>query len=77
MVSVSLRERLCSWLPAAAAAEVRDVLEKPGQVVVFTESAAWAARLKVAFVDVPAALLGDGDSRKIIVRVMPAGGFRR
>jgi hypothetical protein len=76
-VSASLRDRLCAWLPPAAAGEVREVLEKPGQVVVFTESAAWAARLKVALSELPPQVLGLDVLPKIVVRVMPTGRFRR
>jgi hypothetical protein len=75
---VALRERFAAQLPEPLRAQVVNVILKPGELVVFTESAAWAARLKLAVAEVPPALQPELQATdRITVRVMPTGRFRR
>jgi hypothetical protein len=67
------RERLRNLLPELLALHLLEVRERPGEMVLFTDSAVWAGRLKLAVAALPAPA---GDPR-IMVRVMPRGGFRR
>jgi hypothetical protein len=75
---VSWEDRLQQALPEELRPHLIRVLEKPGELVVFTESAVWAGRLKLALADWQA---GAGatvvSALKFTLRVMPAGGFRK
>lgn len=60
------------------AAHVTQALERNGDLTVFTESSAWAGRLKLALAerrDVLAPRLAE--DAKITVRVVPGGRYRR
>jgi hypothetical protein len=60
-------------LPPEVANRVSAASLKDGQLVVFTESAAWAARLRYALSEHEAALLATHkEVREIVVRVSPA-----
>jgi hypothetical protein len=72
-VSVSLIEGLRAQLPEELRPHLLQVLEKPGELVLFTDSAVWAGRLKLAVV----ALAGLAAGRRQVVRVMPREGYRR
>jgi len=68
----SMLERLRSTLPAGLQPHLMEVLEKPGELVLFTDSAAWATRIRLA--------VGESSEwanvPRITVRLMPRGGFR-
>jgi hypothetical protein len=65
-------------LPAEVANRVSGATLKGGQLVVFTESAAWAARLRYALAEHGLALLeAHKEVREVIVRVSPAMRGRR
>lgn len=75
-------ERTAAWvrelLPAPLAAHVAQALERDGGLVVFTESGAWAARLKLALAELEEPLsrrLAPG--ARVQVRVIPGGLYRR
>ena len=59
-------------LPAELHDHLTTVLEKPGELVLFTDSAAWAARLRHSVGEMPELLAG----RQLTVRVAPAGATR-
>jgi len=65
-------------LPAELAGHVTQALERGGDLTVFTESAAWAGRLKLALAERREALAPrlplEG---RITVRVVPGGRYRR
>jgi hypothetical protein len=71
--SVSLIERLRMQLPDGLGLHLIEVLEKPGELVLFTDSAVWAGRLKLAAPDLEEIAAG----RRQVVRVMPRDGYRR
>ncbi len=71
--SVSLIERLRAQLPEEQRPHLIEVLEKPGELVLFSGSAVWAGRLKLAATE----LAGLAAGRKQVVRVMPREGYRR
>ncbi|MEP7312107.1 MAG: hypothetical protein ABI859_05970 [Pseudomonadota bacterium] len=74
----ALRARLIAQLPEPLRQQVVDVILKPGELVVFTESAAWAARLKLALAETPPQLPPELQAAdRITVRLMPTGKFRR
>jgi predicted nucleic acid-binding Zn ribbon protein len=55
--------------------QVQSVTLKDGQLVVFTESAAWAARLRYALSEAAETLQKEHQAiREIVVRVSPKGG---
>jgi hypothetical protein len=56
-------------LPEELRPHLVEVLEKPGELVLFTDSAAWAGRLKLA----ASALAGFAAGRRQVVRMMPNG----
>jgi predicted nucleic acid-binding Zn ribbon protein len=75
-------ERTAAWvremLPPPLASHVTQALERDGGLVVFTESGAWAARLKLALAELEAPLsqrLAPG--ARVQVRVIPGGRYRR
>jgi hypothetical protein len=71
--AISLIERLRILLPEELRTHLIEVLEKPGELVLFTDSAVWAGRLKLAVNDLAAIAAG----RRQVVRVMPREGYRR
>ncbi len=71
--AISLIERLRARLPAEQRTHLIEVLEKPGELVLFTDSAVWAGRLKLAVNDLAEIAAG----RRQVVRVMPREGYRR
>lgn len=71
--AVSLIETLRTQLPDDLRAHLIEVLEKPGELVLFTDSAVWAGRLKLAVNE----LAGIAAGRRQVVRVMPRDGYRR
>ena len=74
----ALRHKLLSQLPPGLAEHVASVIAKPGEVVVFADSAAWAARLKLSLAEQRPDLKPQAkDSDRITVKVMPGGQFRR
>jgi hypothetical protein len=66
-------EQLRRLLPQELQPHLREVLEKPGELVLFTDSAVWAGRLKLAAADLATVAAG----RKQVVRIMPRAGYRR
>jgi hypothetical protein len=77
----NLQERLCKSLPAELRSHIFEVILRPGEMVVFTESAAWAGRLRLALAE-----LRQGSSQalpelathaRLTLRVTPHGGYRR
>ncbi len=71
--AASLVQRLRLLLPEELRPHLVEVLEKPGELVLFTDSAVWAGRLKLA----ATSLAGPAAGRRQIVRVMPREGYRR
>jgi hypothetical protein len=71
--TVPLVERLRTLLPQELQLHLVEALEKPGELVLFTDSAVWAARLKLAADE----LAGVAAGRRQVVRVMPRDGYRR
>lgn len=70
---VTVLEQLRGLLPEELRPHLIQVLEKPGELVLFTDSAVWAGRLKLIAKDL-ASVAAD---RRQVVRVMPSGGFRK
>lgn len=70
------RKWLESRLPAELAVHLSGVVERDDTLVVFTESAGWAARVRYAIAEI------EGDIRKewagigVVVRVLPVGKHR-
>jgi hypothetical protein len=58
-------ERLRARLPEPLRGQLVAVLEKPGELVLFAESAVWAGRLRLAL----PALGGEAGGRKLTVRL--------
>ena len=74
----ALRQRLLAQLPEVLRAHVTGVIAKPGELVVFADSAAWASRLKLTLADAPPDLAPEVEATdRVTVRVMPTGEFRR
>lgn len=71
--AMALIDRLRPLLPEDVQPHLMEVLEKPGELVLFADSAVWAARLRLAASDLSAATAG----RRLVVRVLPPGGMRR
>ena|SRR6185369_7010967 len=66
-------EKTRARLPQILRAHVVGAVEKPEELVIFTESAAWAARLKLALAGDP----GFAGSRRITVKLAPRGATGR
>ncbi len=66
-------DQLRLLLPEELRPHLLEVLEKPGELVLFADSAAWAGRLRLAALELSGVLAG----RRQVVRVMPLGGFRK
>jgi Dna[CI] antecedent, DciA len=76
-VSEEWRELLRAALDPELAPHIVNVLSKPRELVVFTESAAWCSRLKLALGQIGAiARARDPGIAKVQVRIMPAGSAR-
>jgi hypothetical protein len=75
----ALRQRLLAGLEAALQPHVAAVIAKPGgEIVVFTDAAAWAARLKLVLAESPPDLSPEAPKGcRFTVRVMPTGTLRR
>lgn len=63
----ALIEKLRALLPEELRPHLQQVLEKPGELVLFTESAVWAGRLKLA----APILEGVAAGRKQVVKLIP------
>jgi len=76
-----LLERLRILLPDDLRSHIFQVHVRPGELVVFTESAAWAGRLRVALAELRHNELPKthllAQHPKLTLRVMPRDGFRR
>lgn len=72
MAAAPALEQIRRLLPVELRTHLLEVLEKPGELVLFTGSAVWAGRLKLAAAD----LAGVAAGRRQVVRVMPRGGYR-
>jgi len=68
-VDNQLVETLRSRLPVAVRGHVLRVIDKPQELVIFADSAAWAARLRLLLVQDPALVSG----RSATVKVLPLG----
>jgi Dna[CI] antecedent, DciA len=80
--TAGLLKRVQESVPAELRSHIFEVILRPGELVVFTESAAWAGRLRLALAEVregalQAALPELSDHPKLTLRVQPQGGFRR
>jgi hypothetical protein len=73
MAAPATLELLRELLPEELRPHLREVLEKPGELVLFTDSAVWAGRLKLA----ATTLAGIAAGRRLVVRLMPRGGYRK
>jgi len=63
---------LASELPAEAVAHLSGVVERGDTLVVFTESAAWSARVRYAVAEIEALIKKECVGiQKVVVRVMP------
>jgi len=72
------REWVQGLLPGALAPHVVNALERSGDLVVFTESAVWAGRLKLALEELrPALAPRIAADARLTVRVVPGGTYRR
>jgi hypothetical protein len=66
---------LSAHLPEPLRARISGVLEREGALIVFTESAAWSARLRFALAEVePDVRAERPDVKRVVVKVMPRGG---
>jgi Dna[CI] antecedent, DciA len=73
-----LRQRLVAGLPEHLKSHVTAVIAKAGEVVVFADAAAWAARLKLVLSESPPDLGPEvATGVRLTVRVMPTGTLRR
>jgi hypothetical protein len=73
MAAPAALDQLRQLLPEELRPHLREVMEKPGELVLFTDSAVWAGRLKLA----ASALAGFAAGRRQVVRLMPRGGYRK
>jgi Dna[CI] antecedent, DciA len=71
--TAGLLKRLQESVPAELRSHIFEVILRPGELVVFTESAAWAGREGPLQATVPEL----ADHPKLTLRVQPQGGFRR
>ncbi len=72
------RAWVCGVLPEELAPHVTHALERGNELIVFTESSAWAGRLSMTLAELRAALAPRLDSAaRITVRVVPGGKYRR
>jgi hypothetical protein len=66
-------ERWRQLLPEELRPHLIEVMEKPGELVLFTDSAVWAGRLKLAASSLATVAAG----RRQVVRLIPRGGYRK
>ncbi len=59
-------------MPADLQPRLVSCLEKPDELVLFAESAAWAGRLKLALAEHPL----PGETRRLVVRVLSPAARR-
>jgi len=72
------RAWIVALLPEELAGHVTQALERDGELIVFTESGAWAGRLKLALAELREALAPRlAPDARLTVRVMPGGRYRR
>ena len=69
----TLIERVRAQLPEDLRPRLVSCLEKPGELVLFADSAGWATRLKLSVAELPGLAAG----RRCTVRVMPREGYRK
>ena len=76
-----LLERLRNLVPEELRSHIFQAHLRPGELVVFTESAAWAGRLRVTLAELRHGELSKthllAQHPKLTLRVMPRDGFRR
>jgi hypothetical protein len=69
------QERLAKILPGDLVVRIHQVLVRGDELIVYAESAAWAARLRFALADADASLrAGHPEIASVSVRVMPREG---
>jgi hypothetical protein len=73
MAAPAALEQLRLLLPEELRPHLLEVLEKPGELVLFADSAVWAGRLKLAAAQLAEVAAG----RRQVVRLMPRGGYRK
>ncbi len=66
-------EKLKARLPESLRPHVLEVVEKAGELIIFAESAAWAARLKLALAEGPDPV----PAQRRTVKLAPRGASRR
>lgn len=72
------RAWLCAELPEDLASHVVQALERNGELIVFTESGAWAGRLALTIGEIRTRLSPRlGTEARVAVKVMPGGRYRR
>lgn len=78
----TLLERLRAALPVDLGAHLLEARVRTGELVLYTDSAAWGAQLRVTFTEHMTA--GSGrrfpelpEGTRVVVRLMPPGGYRR
>ena len=61
-------------LPETLRSHITGVIERAGDLVIFTDSSSWSARLRYALADLDGELRGERPSiMRIVVRVLPKG----
>ncbi len=71
------RSWLAGQLPAELMARVTGVVERDGELVIFTESASWGVRLRYVTAELEAQLRTAAPSlTRVVVRVLPKGAPR-
>jgi hypothetical protein len=71
------RRWLDERLPADLTARVTGIVERDGELVIFTESAGWGVRLRYALADLDAELRRSYPAvERVAVRVLPKGSSR-
>ncbi|MGH8258114.1 MAG: hypothetical protein ACREUG_00315 [Steroidobacteraceae bacterium] len=70
----SWRAWLDERLPESLRTRITGVVERDGELVIFTQSAGWGVRLRYAVAEIETELrLARPEVSRIIVRVLPAG----
>ncbi|MGB6449167.1 MAG: DciA family protein [Steroidobacteraceae bacterium] len=68
------RQWLAERLPASLVARVTGVVERDGELVIFTESAGWGVRLRYALAELDTELHSAHPAvTRVAVRVLPKG----
>lgn len=60
-------ERLRALLPAEQQAHLKDVIEKPGELILLVDSATWAGRIRLSLPE----LTGIAADRRLTIRLSP------